>query len=229
MAIKIQSTDEIKIDSVKSVVYGGAGVGKTRLCATAPNPIIVSAESGLLSLADVSCAYIEVSSLKEFDECYRFMRSSDEAKQYETCCLDSLSEIAEVLLEKILPSYKDPRQAYAELANSMLPMLRKFRDLKGTHTVFTSKLVTVQDEETDKVTQELMLPGKVLPNQVPYMVDELFCLQTDRKGNAFLQTSPDRTRFAKDRSGALDKEEKPDMTVIINKIMSKASKSKLGN
>jgi len=222
MAIKIQNTSDIAIDSVKCVVYGGAGVGKTRLCATAPNPIIISAESGLLSLAEVDCAFIEVTSLKEFDECYRFMKSSKEAESYETCCLDSLSEIAEVLLEKILPDYKDPRQAYAELASSMLPMLRKFRDLKKTHTVFTSKMVVKQDEESGKITEELMLPGKVLPSQVPYMVDELFHLQVDRKGRAFLQTTPSRSAFAKDRSGALDKEEQPDMTAIITKIMKKA-------
>ena len=224
MAIKLQNTNDIKIDAVKCVVYGGAGTGKTRLCASAPTPLIISAESGLLSLAETSCEYIAVTSLKEFDECYRFVKSSEEAEKFETICLDSLSEICEVLLEKILPNHKDARQAYGELAQSIMPMLRKFRDLKGKHTLFTSKLITVQDEETEKVTQELMLPGKVLPNQVPYMVDELFCLQTDRKGVAFLQTTPDRTRFAKDRSGALLEKEKPDMTAIISKIMAKASK-----
>lgn len=224
MAIKIQSTDEIKIDSVKCVVYGGAGVGKTRLCASAPSPLIISAESGLLSLADEKVNFIEITSLREFDECYRFVKSSEEAKQFETICLDSLSEICEVLLTQVLPNYKDARQAYAELANSVMPMLRKFRDLKGRHTVFTSKLVTMQDEETEKITQELMLPGKVLPSQVPYMVDELFCLQKDRKGVSFLQTTPDRTRFCKDRSGALEEKEEPDMTNVISKIMKKASK-----
>lgn len=224
MAIKIQNTDQIEIDSVKCVVYGGAGVGKTRLCATAPSPLIISAESGLLSLAEVSVDYIEVNSLREFDECYRYVRSSADAAKYKTICLDSLSEIAEALLQNILPDYKDPRQAYAELANSMMPMLRKFRDLKGKHTLFTSKLITVQDEESGKVTQELMLPGKVLSNQVPYMVDELFCLQTDKKDVGYLQTKPDRQRFAKDRSGALANPEKPDMQVIINKIMAKAKR-----
>jgi hypothetical protein len=225
MAIKIQSTDEITIDSVKCVVYGGAGVGKTRLCATAPTPLIISAESGLLSLADVKCDFIEVNSVKEFDDCYRFVKSSEEAEKYKTICLDSLSEICETLLTKILPDYKDPRQAYAHLAQSVMPMLRKFRDLKGKHTVFTAKLITIQDEESGTVTQDLMLPGKVLNHQVPYMVDELFCLQTDRKGDAFLQTKPDRMRFAKDRSGALGASEQPDMTAIINKIMKKAKKS----
>ena len=224
MAIKIQNTDHIVIDSVKCVVYGGAGVGKTRLCATAPVPLIISAESGLLSLADISCDFIEISSLKEFDECYRYIKTSKEAEKYQTVCLDSLSEIAEVLLEKILPGYKDPRQAYAELATSMLPMLRKFRDLKGKNTVFTSKLINIHDEESGRTTKELMLPGKVLPNQVPYMVDELFLLDLNKKKQTTIFTKPSRTYFAKDRSGALLEEEEPNMTSIFGKIMAKASK-----
>ncbi len=220
MAIKISKTSDIGIDSVKTVVYGGAGVGKTRLCATAPKPLIISAESGLLSLADVDCDYIEIDNLRDLDEAYRYVLKSDHS--YETVCLDSLSEICEVLLEKILPDHKDGRQAYAELSRSVLPMLRKFRDLKGMHTVFTSKLKVVQDEDTGKVTEELLIPGAVLPAQIPYMVDEFFCLRTDRKGNTVLQTSPDRTRFAKDRSGALPKEMlDPNMTTVIDLIMKK--------
>ena len=49
--LKIQYTDDPQIFSgVKCVVYGPAGGGKTRLLATAPSPIILSAEKGLLSL-----------------------------------------------------------------------------------------------------------------------------------------------------------------------------------
>lgn len=221
MAIKIQNTEDLNIDSVKCVVYGGAGTGKTRLCASSPSPIIISAESGLLSLADISCDYIEISSLKELDEVYRFLKSSKEAEKYETICLDSLSEIAEVLVQEIKPTVKDPRQAYGQLADSAMPMLRRFRDLKGVHTLFTSKLITIQDDETGKISEELMLPGKVLSAQVPYLVDELFKLKVDRKGKAILQTGPDRLSFCKDRSGALLPEEEPNMTDIIKKIMDK--------
>ncbi len=219
MAIKIQKTSDIENQGVKCVVYGGAGVGKTRLCATAPKPIIISAESGLLSLTEVDVPYIEIKTLEQLDEAYRYLKACDD---YETICLDSLSEICEVLVENILPTVKDPRQAYGELAKAVMPMLRKFRDIKGKNTVFTSKLITIKDEETGKVTEELFLPGQVLPNQVPYMVDELFCLQVDRKGNQILQTTPDRTRFCKDRSGALKQiEESPNLTEIFKKIMEK--------
>lgn len=226
MAIKIQKTSDIVVDAVKTVVFGGPGTGKTRLCATAPNPLIISAESGLLSLAETDCEYIEVRNLAEFDEAYRFMKGSKEADQYETCGLDSLSEIAEVLVAELKPQFKDGRQAYMALADRMMPMLRKFRDLKGKHTIFTVKLERVTNEESGITTEEMLMPGRVLGLQIPYMIDELFKLDVDRKGKAFLQTAPNRMSFCKDRSGALDNPESPDMTAIINKIM---AKSKRGN
>lgn len=219
MAIKIQRTSDINIDSVKCIVYGGAGVGKTRLCATAPNPIIISAESGLLSLADVDVDYIEITSLKQLDEAYRALKDSND---YETICLDSLSEIAEVLVAELKPQFKDGRQVYGALADAMMPMLRRFRDLPGKNTVFTVKLARVQDEESGAITEELLMPGKVLGMQLPYMIDMLFKLNVDRKGAAYLQTAPDRKSFAKDRSGALSNPEKPDMTYIFNKVLEKS-------
>lgn len=202
MTIKIKNTKDIDATSVKCVVYGGAGVGKTRFCATAPKPIIISAESGLLSLASQNVDYIEINTLDDLNAAYKELKKSTD---YDTICLDSLSEIAEQLMEQYLPKHKDKRQAYGEMAMDMIPMLRKFRDIQGKNTIFTTKLIRVHDEETEKTTEELFLPGKVLPNQVPYMVDELFCLRPDRKGT-ILQTKPDRMRFCKDRSGALEGE-----------------------
>lgn len=220
MAIKIRKTSDVKINGVKCVVYGGAGVGKTRLCATAPRPIIISAESGLLSLSDVDVDYIEISKLKHLDEAYRALKDSTD---YDTICLDSISEICEALMEEFIPQVKDGRQAYGMMASAMMPMLKKFRDIKGKHTAFTSKLDVVKDEEGNKVGEDLLIPGQVLGKQIPYLVDELFCLQKDRKGNSFLQTVPDRVRFCKDRSGALESQEEPDLSVIFEKIMAKSS------
>jgi hypothetical protein len=221
VAIRIQNTNDIESDGVKCIVYGGAGVGKTRLCATAPTPIIISAESGLLSLSEVDCAFIEITTLKELDEAYRFLKGAG-GDAYETICLDSLSEIAEVIIAEIKPSFKDARQAYGALADAMMPMLRRFRDLKGKNTVFTCKLIAIKDEDTGRITEEILMPGKVLGVQIPYMVDELFKLKIDRKGNPLLQTRPDRISFAKDRSGALLAEETElNMTKIFNKIKAK--------
>jgi ABC-type transporter Mla maintaining outer membrane lipid asymmetry ATPase subunit MlaF len=39
-----------QMSGVKNLIYGGAGAGKTVLMATAPMPVLISAESGALSL-----------------------------------------------------------------------------------------------------------------------------------------------------------------------------------
>lgn len=237
MAIKIQNTADIEFEGVKCIVYGGAGVGKTRLCATAPKPVIISAESGLLSLSEVDVPYIEISTLDDLNEAYNLLKRKIASKdmEYETICLDSLSEIAEVLIAQELPKHKDGRQAYAALANAMIPMLKKFRDLKGVNTVFTAKRIDIRDEESGAVTTELLLPGNVLGYQVPYLVDELFYMDLDRKGIPFLQTKPSRKVFCKDRSGALNKEGEfakdadsvPNLTELFDKIKAKKQKERL--
>lgn len=233
MAIKIQNTADIEFVGVKCIIYGGAGVGKTRTIATAPSPIIISAEEGLLSLMEVEIPYIEVKTLQDLDDAYNLLKK-DAGQTYKTIGLDSLSEIAETLIAQELPKHKDGRQAYAALAQAMIPMLKKFRDLKGVNTVFSCKKIDVKDEETGTVTTELMLPGNVLSNQVPYIVDELFYMDVDRKGIPYLQVKPSRKVFAKDRSGALDPagvfakdaNSVPDMTAIFKAIADKIAKSK---
>ena len=51
MAINLKTTATIESSGVKVLVYGQAGSGKTTLIRTAPAPLILSAEAGLLSLA----------------------------------------------------------------------------------------------------------------------------------------------------------------------------------
>ncbi len=59
MAINLKTTKGLGADNgVKFLVYGQAGAGKTSLIPTLPNPIILSAEAGLLSIADASLPYI---------------------------------------------------------------------------------------------------------------------------------------------------------------------------
>ena len=223
MAIKIRKTSDIGFNGVKCVVYGCAGVGKTRLCATAPKPIIISAEEGLLSITDVDIDYIEIKTLADLDSAYRLLKNDD---KYETICLDSLSEIAEALVIELLPQHKDGRQAYAALAQAMIPMMKRFRDIKGKNTVFTCKEDIILDEDGAFLRYDLLLPGQQLNKQTPYLVDELFHMQIDRKGVPYLNTKPNRKSFSKDRSGALNPKgeyakseaEVPNLTELFAKI-----------
>ena len=67
MAIKLTSTKQAaQLNGLKICVYGASGAGKTRLCATTGAPtVIISAESGLLSLRDADIPVIEVQTLQD--------------------------------------------------------------------------------------------------------------------------------------------------------------------
>ena len=98
MAINLQSTNSVAQSGIKMLVYGAAGVGKTRLIPTLPSPVILSAEGGLLSISDQNIPFIEVKDMETLREAYAWLTDSEEAKQFESVAIDSISEIAEVCL-----------------------------------------------------------------------------------------------------------------------------------
>lgn len=229
MALRYSTTTvEARTHGVKMMVYGRPGMGKTMLCATAPYPIILSAESGLLSLSldnqqrvfgsarDIDVAVIET--LDDLINAYDDLTAPD--VPFQTICLDSVSEIAEKVLENALKLVNDPRQAYGELLQKMLRTFKLFRDIPGKHVVFVAKEEARGDKE--KTLYGPMLPGTKLGPQSPYLFDEVFHMATHKAhdGTEYraLQTQPDITYDAKDRSGALDAVEQPDLSVIIAKI-----------
>lgn len=214
MKLNIQSTKDTKVDGVKIVLYGSAGSGKTTTLATAPDPFIISAEGGLLSLRDKDVPFVEVRTMKEIDEAYKYVKSSE----HSTICIDSVSEIGESVLNDYKKTVADGRQAYGKLADMMGAFIRNLRDLPGKHVVFVSKERRYDDEDSGITTYEPYIPGKVLPFNLPYLVDEVLCMRLDRKGKRYVQCQADRLRPCKDRSGTLDKEEAPDLSAIINKI-----------
>jgi len=223
MAIRLTTTKEEGAQhGVKTLVYGMPGVGKTVLCSTAPNPVIISNEAGLLSLRNVDIPVIAVKTLHDLAEAYRFITESDDAKGFETVCLDSLSEIAESVLSYEKGIAKDPRQAYGELQVKTLQLCREFRDLPNKHVYFSSKQERTKNDQNVYINQP-SLPGTKLPQEVPYLFDEVMCLRTfeDEDGTIHrkLQTQPSFDYVAKDRSGGLEVFEDPDLGAIIQKII----------
>jgi ABC-type branched-subunit amino acid transport system ATPase component len=97
--IILQNTNTvIQSSSIKVLVYGQAGAGKTSLIPTMPKPVILSAEGGLLSIAGSDIPFIEVTDMAALREAYAWLAGSDEARAFESVALDSISEIAEVCL-----------------------------------------------------------------------------------------------------------------------------------
>ena len=221
MAIQIKHTGGIHANGVKVLVYGHAGSGKTALCATMPNPIVISAEAGLLSIQAANIPYIEINSMDTLMEAYDFVVNSAEGKQYNSICLDSVSEIGEVILNHEKKIAKDPRQAYGAMQEQLGDVIRAFRDLAGKHVYFTAKCEKSQDE-TGKILYAPMMPGNKTGQSLPYFFDEVMALRVelDAEKNPVraLMTQSDGLWQAKDRSGKLDTWEQPDLGAIIKKI-----------
>jgi len=228
---KLKSTAQLgTLNGCKVLCYGNSGTGKTRLIASAPAPIILSAEKGLLSLRQFNLPAWEIKTLADLVEAYNWLKSSAEARQFATVAVDSASDVAEVLLNAELRATTNGQRAYGQMADKLVGILRDFRDLDGKNVLFIAK----QEYSADGVTGAKMFqpsfPGKQLSQQVPYFFDEVFQLHNfgkDEHGreSRWLRTQPDAQNQAKDRSGALEPWENADpatgggLTTIFNKMI----------
>ena len=221
MAINVKTTGSLAANGVKVLVYGQAGAGKTSLVKTLPNPIVLSAEGGLLSIQDADLPYIEISDMDTLKEAYTWLAGSDEAKAYQSVALDSISEIAEVVLNAEKKATKDPRQAYGAMQEQMADIIRAFRDLPGRHVYMSAKLEKTQDE-MGRVLYAPSMPGNKTGQALPYFFDEVLALRVEKDGEGVTQRAlmcdSDGLWLAKDRSGKLDAWEAPDLGAIIAKM-----------
>ena len=224
MAVHITTTQQAaQLHGIKCLVYGKSGAGKTKLAATAPAPIILSAESGILSLREFQIPMIQIKTVADLTEVHQWALNSAEAKQFATIYIDSISEIGEVVLANAKAQVKDPRQAYGELLEKMMATIKAFRDLPGKNVVMAAKQEPIKDEMTGIVQYGPSMPGSKLGPQLPYLFDEVFRLGVGKSPQGveyrFLQTGPDLQYDAKDRSGSLDPVERPDLSFVFSKIL----------
>jgi len=223
MPLNFSTTDtESAKHGVKVLVYGRAGMGKTTLCGTAPAPLIISAEAGLLSLRKKKIPVITVTTAQDVWDALNWCAGQAAKNGIKTICLDSISEIVEKNLSAAKAKSKDPRAAYGDMADQSITIVKAFRDLPGFNVVVTAKEQTKADPITNVSRAEPSCPGQQVGPALPYLFDEVFHAATgqDQQNKTFhyLRTRASFNADAKDRSGALEEFEAPDLTAIFAKI-----------
>ena len=220
LAISVKTTGSLSANGVKMLVYGQAGAGKTSLIRTLPDPIVLSAEGGLLSIQDADLPYIEIASMDDLKEAFEWM-STPEGLNFKSVALDSISEIAEVVLNHEKKIAKDPRQAYGAMQEQMADIIRAFRDLPGRHVYMSAKLEKSTDE-MGRILYAPSMPGNKTGQSLPYFFDEVLALRVEKDADGNTQRAimcdSDGLWLAKDRSGKLGAWEAPDLGEIIAKI-----------
>jgi len=220
--MEILNTNQVEHTYLKVCVYGRAGAGKTHLIQTASRPFGISAEGGFLSLQGTSIDYTEVRKVEDLREVWKFFASGQAKDRYDWVCVDSLSEIAEIIFqEKIDANPTNTLKAYNETNKSVKTIIRMFRDLPF-NIYMTAKAKHLNDENGVMLWQPSM-PSKGLSLEVSHYFDILCPLLTakDEEGNIrrALQCKADGIWDAKDRSSQLNAYEPPDLSALHSKAV----------
>lgn len=221
---------------IKILTHGRSGIGKTVLAATLPNPILISAESGLLSLRQENLEriygkgnpditydmkVITVATVADFEAAYQWVIGPNGAS-FSSVAVDSLSEIAEKILKNEKGRTADGRMAYGKTADAIEEMVRKYRDMPGKNVYLSAKTEMVKDEHSGSMKFYPMMPGKKTGQSLDYFFDQVFYFDTitdnEDKTQRVLHTQINQQFAAKDRSGALAVYEAPNLSAIIRKI-----------
>ena len=217
--MNIKNTSNIETQGINALVYGQSGCGKTYQIQSLEDCLILSAEDGLLSLKGTNIEYIDISSLQDLREAYSFIQKSKDATRYQTIAIDSISEVAERILQDEKKRLKDARAAYLVMQDSVIDVIRSFRSIKKNIYV-TAKIEKIQDD-VGRVMFAPSSPGTKLSNLLPYHFDEVFALKSEvieKTTERFFICGNDQNYVAKDRSGILNHIENLSINEIFKKI-----------
>lgn len=206
---------------VKALVYGPPGTGKTPILNTAPRPVLLAVEPGLLSMRGSTIPTWEGYTTAAIMEFFAWFTTSAESKNYDTLGVDSVSQMAEIILKDKLLTNKDGRKAYGEMSRAVMEIMNGLYFFPQKHIYLIAKETHLELLGTNM--RRPYFPGQDLNVKVPHLYDEILHLAPATVPGVGITTAF-RTKgefdvMARDRSGRLAQFEPPDLAALFTKCM----------
>ncbi len=206
----------------KALVYGAAGTGKTPLFSTAPRPLLLACEPGLLSMRGSTVPTYQAFTVKEIEAFFEWFFNSAEANQFDTLGWDSLTYACEIYLEEGKKTIKHGLQLYGDMAEKIIKNVLKlyFMRNKNLYLICKEEILDLNGTAYKRPS----FPGKVLPVQIPGQFDAiLYLCKTHIPGvqgeQLAFRCNGSYDVMARNRTGLLNDYEPPNFSELVRKAM----------
>lgn len=204
----------------KSICYGAPGIGKTPIINTAPRPVLLICEPGMLSMRGSVVPSYEGYTPQKIDEFFDWFFGSNEARAFDTLAVDSISQMCEIYLaEAKAGPNRDGRAHYGIMAEKVMKHVNRMFFIKNHHCYLICKQQTI--DIGGIVKHRPYFPGKDLNVQIPHLYDmTLHLSEVTISGFGVQKAFRTKASFdihARDRSGKLSEFEPADLNYIFRK------------
>lgn len=222
--MKISDTKDLtEQGKFRFLIYGGSGAGKTKLISTIPGrALVLDTDKGMQTLRGIEgVKYVTATSWPEIKEFLEFIDTDKAKKDFDWIVFDTLTVILDKKLSDLsdrsaISDKPDSRKVWGDYAEYALKFLSRLRDQKDYNILVLSQMN--EKEDSNGISLKGPSVAGSARNRVAEFFDEVFVIKEDKEGVRALQTASFGGFMAKDRSQALEKNEKADLSLIMNKI-----------
>jgi hypothetical protein len=203
---------------VKALCYGPPGSAKTPTVNTAPRPVLLACEPGLLSMRNSMVPTWIAPTKAKIDDFMKWFEHSSEAKAFDTLAIDSISQMCNIALDE--STSKHGLAQYGDMANYVMPYFQRLYYMKEKHLFLIAK-----EELTSDGKRRPAFPGQQLNGSsgVSHLYDCILRLAKVPVPNVgevlAFQCNGSYDVIARNRTGNLDTFEEPHFGKLVKKAM----------
>jgi hypothetical protein len=210
--------------TIKALMAGPPGSGKTRSASTWPDPLYADIEGRLLSVRDRDVNRVKIDTVAEMEELKVLLDQTPEIRRrmlgadVKTLVIDTVDELARMIIKERLRAEKIETFRMADwgwFGDQLRGILRGYRNIEDLNVLFNCHVKATEDSETGRVEKKPDIQGSV-GNEIAAYVDQALLLVArpvvdpgtgQREIKRYLQCYPDSQHdWIKDHSGMLPME-----------------------